>query len=151
MSQNNSPFPFFARIANTFIYNCMPLHNLKWVCFLCLHFVVVFCLLNVVVSFYIFLFPFLSFFLSFLIPFSLPIVLCKQPFCLILLSFYPLHAAYRSLSPQNVMTRKSWDRLPVVNKRDIYSWSPCKGKEFHSIYFSSPRFLCRLTALIILL
>ena len=45
-------------------------------------------------------------------------------------------AAYRSLSPQNVMTRKSWDRLPVVNKSDIYSWSPCKGKEFHCIYFS---------------
>jgi hypothetical protein len=45
-------------------------------------------------------------------------------------------AACRSLSPQNVMTRKSWDRHPVVNKSDIYSWSPCKGKEFHSIYFS---------------
>ena len=45
-------------------------------------------------------------------------------------------AAYRSLSPQYVITRKSWDRLSVVNKSDIYSWSPCKGREFHSIYFS---------------
>ena len=45
-------------------------------------------------------------------------------------------AAYRSLSPQNVMMRTSWDRHPVVNKSDIYSWSPCKGREFHSIYFS---------------
>jgi hypothetical protein len=31
-----------------------------------------------------------------------------------------LMAAYRSLSPQNVMTRKSWDRLLLVNKTDIY-------------------------------